>query len=391
MREKGWMNFSAAVMAVATFMGAASGMSASGAPETRVLVHPQSNEPLLTRVEWAFAQASASSLKGDFWVGYSVRRLMGKRSFIGTCQSYPPGKGEPTLEMVISRRQTDIGKSEIHEPTIRETAEMALKQFEKDGRHEEKVEKDIAIVMRYSVLKNRQPVEVTISNLTLPVDLRGLPLIWIGSAENPESIEYLDGLYREASGEEAREHLVEAVSIHQSPRLVVPFLENVLTSDRSDSIREEAVTMMGEQDDLQGMAIMKKVATSDPSSEVRESAVWGLSEMERPEAEDLLIDLALNLRDHKTREEAVMALAEKASKKTIATLGKIAFDDRETEIQKQAVYAFADLPETEALPFLIKIAKTHSNPEIRKAAIYELGDSENPEATKALADILKSK
>jgi len=274
---------------------------------------------------------------------------------------------------------------------LRAAAERALQEAGGRPRLEAKVMKEIAILMRFPAAGGRDPADVEISNMTLSGDLDGLPLFWLGPAADAESVVLLKEYYERARTERAKERLLWAVSIHQSPDLVIPFLDKILNSREPDDIREDAAIFLGEQDDPRALDLLKKVLASDPSSEVRENAVWGLQEMTLPAAEDLIIETALKTKDREVRENAVQALAEKASRKAVAALEKIAFDDRETEIQKHAVYAFNELPGREGLPYLIKIARTHHNPEVRKAAIYALGDSKDPEAVKALIDIIKGK
>ena len=387
-REKLTAGIIAAVLAAVAIAAAAGAAQARQAGN--VIRHPRPTDPLAGRLEWALGEAKGDAFKGGFWAGFSIRRLMGEHSYIGSIHGSGRGTGF-TLEELIYGKRTPTEKFISGDRALREAAERALEEAEGRPRTEAKVTKEIAVLVRFPAAGGREPAHVDISNMTLSGNLRGLPLFWLGPAADTESVALLKGYYEKAGSEKAKESLLWAVSVHQNPDLVIPFLDKILNSREPEEIRKDAAIFLGEQDDPRALDLLKKALASDPSSEVRENAVWGLNEMTLPAAEDLLIETALKAKDGDVREHAVQALAEKASRKAVAALEKIAFDDRETEIQKQAVYAFSDLPGKEGLPYLIKIAKTHHNPEVRKAAIYALGDSKDPEAVKALIDIVKGK
>ena len=377
-----------AVLAAVAF-AAAAGWSA--APQAgKVFLHPRPSDPLAGRVEWAFGEAKGEAFKGRYWVGFSIRRLMGEHSFIGSVH-ISRRASVPTLEELIYGKRTPTEKFISDNQALKEAAARALSDAEGRRGPDIKVMKEVAVLMKFSAAGARGPEEVGISNMTLSGDLEGMPLIWLGPAADAESLAMLKGYYEKAGPEEIKEHLLWAVAIHQKPDLVVPFLEKVLSGSEPEGVRKEAAIFLGEQDDTRALAVLKKAIASDPSLKVRKNAVWGLNEMTLVAAEDLLIEIALNAKEGEVREDAVQALAEKAGHKAVAALDKIAFDDKETEVQKHAVYAFADLPEKEGLPYLIKIAKTHHNPEVRKAAIYALGDSKDAAAVKALIEIVKGK
>jgi len=355
-----------------------------------VFQHPRPSDPLAGRLEWALGEAKGSASKAGYRIGFSIRRLMGERSYIGSVQVWR-GRNKIPLEELIYGIRTPTEKFISDDRALKEAAARALDGADGLRKPEKKVTKEVAVLMEFRPGAGSGLEKVEISNMTLAVDLAGMPLFWLGPAVDAESIALLRGYYEKAGAGKTKEHLLWAVSIHQSPDLVVPFLEKALNGREPEGVRQEAAIFLGEQDDPRALAVLKNVLASDPSQEVRKNAVWGLNEMTSAAAEDLLIETALKANDGEVRKEAVQALAEKATRKSVAALEKIVFDDKETEIQKHAVYAFADLPDKEGLPGLIKIAKTHHNPEVRKAAIYSLGDSKDPAAVKALIDIVKGK
>jgi len=355
----------------------------------QVVHHPRPESPLAERVDWAFQEAGRAGLGKGFWVGFSIRRLMGEHSFIG---SHFRGSADRklSLEELIYGRKSAAEKKISEEEAIREAADKALASGDR-GQPGRKMAKDIAILMQFASAAARQPEMVTISNISLSVPLQSLALLWLGPAEDTDSVSLLKKYYDKAATERMRQTLLQAVALHQNATLVVPLLEGVLKSRESVKIRADAASFLGEQNDGRAVEILIRTIRTDTSLEVRKNAVWGLTEMDLPAAVDALIDFARNCPEKDIRSEAVGGLAEKATQKAVKTLEQIVFNDKETEVQTQAVHALADLPAKEGLPYLIRIAKTHANREVRKAAIHSLGDMNDPAAIQALVDIVKGK
>ncbi len=363
--------------------------AAASLAAAQVIHHPRPNSPLAERADWAFQEAGKVQFGKGFWVGFSIRRLMGEHSYIG---SYFRGSDDRklSLEELIYGRKTAAEKKISEEQAIREAAEKALTSADR-GKPEQKVAKDIAILMKFAAASARQPEMVTISNLSLSASLQSLPLLWLGPAEDADSFSLIKKYYEKAATDRMKKNLLQAVALHQNAVLVVPFLESILKGRESVKIRADAAAFLGEQNDGRALEILIRTIRTDASFEVRKNAVWGLTEMELPAAVDALIDFARNCPEKDIRTEAIEGLAEKATKPAVRTLEQIVFNDKETEVQTQAVHALADLPSKEGLPYLIRVAKTHANREVRKAAIYSLGDMNDPAAIQALVDIIKGK
>jgi hypothetical protein len=355
----------------------------------QVIHHPRPSSPLAERADWAFQEAGKAQFGKGFWVGFSIRRLMGEHSFIGSHFSGSSDRKLPLEELVYGKR-TAAEKKISGEQAVREAAEKALTSAER-GKPERTVLKDIAILMKFASAAARQPEMVTISNVSLSASLQNLPLLWLGPAEDVDSLSLLKKYYEKATTDRTKEDLLQAIALHRNPAIVVPFLERILNGREPVKIRADAAAYLGEQNDGRALEILTRTIRTDASLEVRKNAVWGLTEMELPAAVDALIDFARNYSEKDIRTEAVQGLAEKATKQAVRTLEQIVFSDKDTEVQTQAVHALADLPSKEGLPYIIRVAKTHTNPEVRKAAIYSLGDMNDPAAIQALVDIVKGK
>jgi len=340
---------------------------------------------LSAKVDWARAQADKASPGRSFWVGYSIERLQGEHSTIGSY--WGGGRARLTVAEVLAGKS----KPEPTAPDVRKDAAAALDRIEKKGQPEKKVLKELGIFLKYEPGRQGTLSQVEMSNLDLSFDFEALPLYWLGRAPENQSLALVRDLYGRESGEEARKGLVAAAGCHGTPKLVLPFLESVLSGPGPDEIRKEAAFWIGQQGDPESLGILVKAARSDRSEEVREGAVFAISEIDLPAAVDELIALARGADRHDVRKQAVFWLGQMATKKSGPVLEGIAKDDPDLEIQEQAVFALSELPGDEGLEALISLAKTHKDTRIRKKAVFWLGESENPKALEAIIAIIKGK
>jgi hypothetical protein len=345
-----------------------------------------SGRPLSARLEWGFSESASRGYHSGFWVGYSIRRLMGERSSIGTFGT--DGAGHQTLEEIIAGRTEEFPGYDGRYG-VRRQARRVLEDIEKKGQPDKKVWKDVAVLSRWENPGERTPVRIDMSSLDLPFDFGGLPFIWLDGAEDGESLAWLKAALAGSRSEEAKKHVLAAVGMHQSPALVLPILEAALAGRESVSLRKDAAFWIGQQNDPRACAILAATARSDRSLEVRKHAVFALSQVDLEDSVDGLIALARTADEAEVRKQAVFWLAEKASKKALAALGEIADRDPETAVQEQALFALSEFHDKEAIGILIRVAKTHPNARLRKRAIFWLGESGDPRAVEALIEIVK--
>jgi hypothetical protein len=362
--------------------------AAAGGFSQEVIRPPQAGGTLASRMEGAQKEAARQGLRAAFWVGYSIRRLMGERSSIGSFDHR--SRSEATLEEILNGRRAEY-PALSREESIREKAKQALVDLENEGRPEPKIWKDVAILFRYGRAAEGALDRVAMSNLSLHFDLEGLPLIWAGEASDEESLAWLKETYRQTGKDEVKEHTLAAIGIHQAPALTVPILASVLESQESDERRKNAAFWLGQQNDLKAYGILMQAAKTDGSREVKEGAVFAISQLERAESVDGLIDLARTAEDSEVRRQAIFWLGQKASNKATQALNRMAYEGGETELQEQAVFALSQLPGKEGVDALIRVAKTHPSAEVRKKAIFWLGETGDPRALEVLVEIIKGK
>ena len=344
-----------------------------------VVRHPDPSTSLSERWGWAVAESS-DVCSQECWIGYSIERMMEVNSYTGWYSSRRTGY--PTLQMLVYGREL--------EPTPTATEKhRSTKLQDRDGTSQ-RVRKEVAVLFRFAS-GGQSLRDVRISNISLPVELDELPLVWLGPADQAESLQLLKEQYASAPITELKEELVGAVGMHDAVGLVTPFLREVLASREHDQVREQAVFWLAENEDPDVLPLLERTARGDTSEDVREQAVFGISRIETDDADEMLIRLARNLDDRETREQAIFWLGQKASERAAANLEDIAENDPDVEIQKKAVFAISELPDDEGIPRLISIATDHRNPKVRHAAIFWLGESGDPRAVDVLVQIVRGR
>ena len=339
---------------------------------------PTQSAPLQERWRWALKEGQSRSSQSEFWIGYCIKRLMEKDSYIGSGNMYSGNamRGRPSLYDMISG------------------ANESSKQSSGDWKYAErsnveKVMKDVALLFRLSGDGKPSIVTIDVSDMELHADLTGYPLLWLGGADDDPSVNLLKDLFVQLSTVKVKKQLVRSVGIHQRSAESFPFLKSLLKSDEPDDVRSQAAFWLGEQNHADALQLLVAVARDDQSIKVREQAVFAVSRIESDESTDALIDLALKTKDSRIRAKAAFWLGEKASQQAVATLEGIVADDEETDVQRQALYALARVHDEAGIDRLIRIAKTHPNPRIRKQAIQCLGQTGDPKALDALIEIVR--
>lgn len=343
---------------------------------------PEGLHSLKARWDWA---VDAGGKTGGVWIGYSIQRLMGENSWIGSFNSFPE-KEEPSLYELITGQRIEFEDRDRDD--LKEAARKALSRAER-RKLEKKVLKEVAFLFEFrgspEDLQTLRTIRTT--NITLRVDLDGLPLLWLGTIPAEESVGHLKALLRKVSSRRASEKIVQSIGLHGNVPGVFSELSEMLKSHNQVSIREEAAFWLGQLDTLPALRILAEIARKDESKKVIEKAIFSMSQMTMAEATETLIDLGRNGSSREVRKKAVFWLGQHASRMVIDTLESFVYDEKDEEIQKQAVFALTQLPENEGVTHLIRVAKTHPNPRVRKQAVFWLGECDDPRAFDAIIDI----
>ncbi len=342
---------------------------------------PDANQPLAKKWNWAKDEASKNGSK-EYWIGYSIVRLMHENSTIGTYYS-DPRRNNPSLADVLAG-YGQYKESSEYDGNVTINRGVTISG---DGNpSNKKVKKELAILFHFH---KGEITDMAISNLTLRVDLERDPLFWLDGAEDEESIGLLKSLYSSAATSDLRENIVTAIGNHQTEKLVLPFLKDVLKGIGETDVREQAAFWIGQLNSDEALSILKDAVYHDKTEDVREQAIFAISQMDDDKSTESLIAIARDKSLQKdTRSKGMFWLGEKASQKAFKTLKDIVEDDEDSEIQRQALFALTQNDE-HGVDEIIRIAKTHPNKKVRREAIFWLGQSEDPRALETLVDIIR--
>jgi len=371
----------------ALILGATAAGAAEKAAPVEVIRCPNLSGNLAERWEWARQTVRQKGLKSGYWIGYSIEKLMEANAYIGC---FGGSRSED-----ISLGALLDGKETLYPSNLRNVSVFSGRIHLNDQTGHDRivtmVKKRIGVLFRFVKDGDALPESVGATDDHFPVAFEGKPLLWLGPAEDEESLLLLTTIYdRPATGKLA-ERIVETAGIHEKSAPVIPFLERVVKSRAPEDVRIEAVDALGGYPEERTLRILVPLAKSDSSIEVRKEAVSALGEFGNPEAVDALIAVARTGAPAEVREEAVDALAENISEKVLSAFEGIIDKDPDQDVKEEAVQALAEIEDGAGLELLIQIAKNHSDIEIRKAAIEALSESSDPRALKALIDLATNK
>jgi hypothetical protein len=358
----------------------------AGTPPT-VIRHTDTTSTLADRWAWATTGAGKRDDGNGCWVGYSIVRRMGERSFIGSYYSdrrlNRPSLGELVTGMSVERPpdvpRDDFGSME------------GVMSFDEGNSPQRMVDKEVGLLFHVGARKGGEIDDLKVSNLSLHVDLGGDPLVWLGGAGYEESVTFLEGAFKRTESPEAKKEFMMAIGLHNESKRALEILKEVLLSSAGSDLREDAAFWIGQTNTDEARKILTETAWNDRSEDVREKCIFSVSQMEGDAGVDALIALAKGHRDGETRKHAAFWLGQKATEKAVGALKDVAFNDEDTEVQRNAMFALTQVDNGGGVDELIKIARTHPNPKIRKDAIFWLGQSEDPKALDVLVEIVKGK
>jgi HEAT repeat protein len=352
----------------------------------RIIKHPNPVQKLGNRWEWAKKQSKSKKFQTGFWIGYSIDRLMGENSYIGSFRSDRYEKEKSLAEIVYGKKIKPQEENLTDDQKVRRAAKKVIEELENSNKPDKKILKEIAFLFRFDK-PSKDLNEIKVSNLSLLVELDNLPLIWIGKTNDGESVNLLEEQYNKNLSDDVKEDLITAVALHKTSDQVVDFLSEIILSKEANDIREKAVFWIGEHESNKTLKLITKTAQRDRSTDVREKAVFSIYRMGSKKANDVLVDLAYHANKRQVREKAIFWLGQKDSPRAAKILGDIATNDGDEEIQQKAIFGLSQLKDDKSTNVLIKLAKKHPNKESRKKAIFWLGQKASQKAFDTLEDM----
>jgi HEAT repeat protein/beta-lactamase regulating signal transducer with metallopeptidase domain len=326
-----------------------------------VVQHPDPSQPLSRRNEWARDEASRRGYR-EYWVGHAIAPspAFGEGLLMGHFNGgLVIGDGDSQITInggVIT--SSDFG-------SLRLPGEPLAPLVGADPG-------DLGVLYLCS---DRSVRRVHLATAALAVDFEGLPLLWLGKADDRESVPDALARMEQVKTDELRRDLIGVVGAHSTSALVVPELTRLLASATlGEELRVQAAEWLGYHPDMDALRALDAAARRDRSSEVRREAAEAVGEMKFAPAFDVLVALAHELKDSDARREAVEGLGERSEPGAVAALEDIANHDRNGDIQREAVEALGEVPDGAGLSALSAIAHHHPNQDVRSEAIETYGE-----------------
>lgn len=241
----------------------------------------------------------------------------------------------------------------------------------------------LAVLFR---VENNRIEKIHVYSLSCPLDVGGLPFVWLTGVPAHASLDFLQKLTADQSDHIA-DAAVFAIAQHAGSE-ADNVLEQLTRTTEPERVREKTVFWLGASRGSRGAAVLKNLLATDPSEHVRDKAVFALSISKQPEALDTLIQAAKSDSSPHIRGQALFWLAQKAGKRAAATITGAIENDPEVEVKKKAIFALSQLPKDEGVPKLIQVARTQKSPEVRKQAFFWLGQSHDPRALAFIEQVL---
>jgi hypothetical protein len=226
-----------------------------------------------------------------------------------------------------------------------------------------------------------------------PVDVGGLPLVWIEDVRPAEGVALLAGLVGRP-GDEGRsskrldDGALAAIAAHADPSADAA-LERFVAAGQPRELRKQAAFWMGNARGARGYEVLRRLVKDDADRGFREHAIFALTQSKEPKSIDTIIEVAHRDPDAHVRGQALFWLAQSAARRAPAAITAALDDDPEVEVKKKAVFALSQLPKDEGVPLLIKVAETHPSLEVRKQAMFWLGQSQDARALAFFENVLK--
>src|SRR6185503_12222767 len=111
---------------------------------------------------------------------------------------------------------------------------------------------------------------VHVANAVFPMYFEGLPLVWLGSAADAESIDRLERLAVSSELLRLRADLVGGIGLHADSRVAAPALVRLLKDERhDDELRAQAAIWLEHHPTTEGVAALSSTSRTDRSSNVR--------------------------------------------------------------------------------------------------------------------------
>jgi HEAT repeat protein len=225
-------------------------------------------------------------------------------------------------------------------------------------------------------LTGRRIQRVHLGTFSLPAHFNRLPLVWLDSASDGESLALLRSVMRDARDDNTRGDMVAAIGVHRDKRAVSPILIDILQSRDVEGVRREAAEWLGRSRDAGAMTALSNAARRDRDKGVREEAVEAFSHMDTSPATDTLIAFANSFDEYSLKQTAIEALGHREDDRAVNYLANLVRTASYGQLRMDALEALAEMPNNRGLDIVIDVARRDPNSDVRRKAVEAIGELE---------------
>jgi beta-lactamase regulating signal transducer with metallopeptidase domain len=226
------------------------------------------------------ARAAAAGWQGEHWIGYAVEGTSAHATSSSSMRGADEQPGSPLADQLARRGGT---------------APITLGGAPQGTQ--------VVLLFRMASPRDSVPAGMKVWTADRPVSLSGLPVVWLGTAPQGESLGLLGMLYP-AVTPDVRSQMAAAASLHDAGPQALGFVQRILESEPSDAVRGEAAFWLQHQETPEALALLERTARGDRSAKVGEEAVTAIAQMRTAAGRDALARLERDAPQLAVRREA---------------------------------------------------------------------------------------
>jgi HEAT repeat protein len=327
---------------------------------------------------WQWAEAQAKSNRYDrYWIGYMLdRNKTSDHEWLYFDRHTPIRIGE---SIMMGGMRTDGDPREMR------VAGVPLNEI--IGEQEPQ---RIVVFINY---EGGQLARVHLASFVFPMHFGQAPLLWLGRADDAESVARIVRLEAGTRNDKLRQDLTAVVGVHGDMGAALPVLEKwALDGSRSGDLRSEAVEELQNFSSPRVLGLLSGIARNDAHTEVRAEAVEALGHLGKLGVLDTLENFARTMTEQHLQDEAIEAIANLPEKESIPALRAL-IEDRSlpSELRAEAVEALAHRTQAPAaLEMLAQYARSSDDERVQLEAVEAMGevDAVHEHAIRELREIV---
>jgi beta-lactamase regulating signal transducer with metallopeptidase domain/HEAT repeat protein len=349
------------LVVIVGFAAPAVATAAAEAAQQNVIRAPDAAAPLRERWSWALGEASARRERG-FWIVYAFDRPV-----------------EPNHQYISDSEGLNFGEIDWRGTPLR----SVLGGGDAYGRG------TIAVMFHFGSASGERAIDrMGHRNMTIGMQFGRDPVFWLGTAEDGESVAWLEDVLGRVQTVSLQEEVVDAMGLHATSAIVLPALARVLSDHPEERVRSEAIEGLEHHDVSEALTMAETVAQRDASPLVRREGAEAIGGIDVERATAVLVTLATSSDDGGVRREAAEALGDQPQARALPALERLIFEASDPQVQAEAAEALDEFGDA-SLDLLRRVIWEHPVARTQREAVETLGDVASERKLALLAEILQ--